>query len=161
MNLFDADTPSYLSLPCIDLFSILKSLLQSPKDTSRDARDFISFLQTFKCLEQGDSFENPLLHTVEELYKILNIEALQEYFFVCVFFCCRWTPGEWSECSLTCGEGQMTRQVECKQKYSKTFFKRVSASACLNQTRLITVKKCQNKPCSQWEIKEWSKVIYK
>ncbi|CAI9731140.1 4 isoform X1 [Octopus vulgaris] len=69
----------------------------------------------------------------------------------------RWTPGEWSKCSLTCGEGQMTRQVECKQKYSKTFFKRVSASACLNQTRLITVKKCQNKPCSQWEIKEWSK----
>ncbi|XP_014772662.1 thrombospondin type-1 domain-containing protein 4 isoform X1 [Octopus bimaculoides] len=69
----------------------------------------------------------------------------------------RWAPGEWSECSLTCGEGQMTRQVECKQKYSKTFFKRVSASACLNQTRLITVKKCQNKPCSQWEIKEWSK----
>ncbi|GAB1606107.1 ADAMTS-like protein 4 isoform X1, partial [Argonauta hians] len=69
----------------------------------------------------------------------------------------RWTPDKWSECSVSCGDGQMTRTVECKQRFSESFVKRVSASACLNQTRLATVQKCHNKPCSQWKIKEWTK----
>lgn len=69
----------------------------------------------------------------------------------------RWTPSEWSPCSVSCGEGKKTRHVECQEKFSPTFSKRVSATACLNQTRLPTKAKCVEKPCSQWVVKEWSK----
>ncbi|CAE1298785.1 THSD4 [Acanthosepion pharaonis] len=69
----------------------------------------------------------------------------------------RWTPSEWSPCSVSCGEGKKTRHVECQEKISPTFSKRVSATVCLNQTRLPTVTKCVEKPCSQWVVKEWSK----
>ncbi|KAL3867430.1 hypothetical protein ACJMK2_044632, partial [Sinanodonta woodiana] len=68
-----------------------------------------------------------------------------------------WETEPWSECSATCGVGMQRRLVECKQRISPAMAVPVSASLCTLQVRPISSQSCQNKPCAQWEIGNWTK----
>ena len=61
-----------------------------------------------------------------------------------------WSSGAWSECSQTCGEGEMTRQVDCKEMGpdAETV---VDESNCAS-TKPLTHFPCNLHKCAHYEI---------
>ncbi|XP_070211907.1 thrombospondin type-1 domain-containing protein 4-like isoform X2 [Littorina saxatilis] len=68
----------------------------------------------------------------------------------------RWTAADWSQCSVTCGNGVQTRQVECKQRISPTLHLSVSADTCSDRKPPVT-QFCRRPPCFQWRASNWTK----
>ncbi|KAL3867433.1 hypothetical protein ACJMK2_044635 [Sinanodonta woodiana] len=66
-----------------------------------------------------------------------------------------WEMQEWSGCSVTCGVGQQTRRIECKQRISATLILSVSASNCRNPMP-ATVQQCELRRCASWVAEDWS-----
>lgn len=73
----------------------------------------------------------------------------------------RWVLGEWTPCSVTCGEGIQTRELTCKQEISATLTMRVNEAACLSAApSLPRVRNCNLDHCAKWHTSEWGKVIF-
>lgn len=84
------------------------------------------------------------------------------YFFllVCVIAVGRWVLGEWTPCSVTCGDGIQTRDLSCKQEISATLTMRVHEGACLNPAPTAPrVRNCNAGHCAKWHVSDWGKVI--
>uniref|UniRef100_A0A1B6DYX2 PLAC domain-containing protein n=1 Tax=Clastoptera arizonana TaxID=38151 RepID=A0A1B6DYX2_9HEMI len=75
-----------------------------------------------------------------------------------------WVPGDWSECSVTCGEGVETRKVICRQEISSTLTMTVADGACMTPpspllqiTRSCTKAACsENKVLEEWTVGPWN-----
>ncbi|KAG8333203.1 hypothetical protein J6590_005958 [Homalodisca vitripennis] len=82
-----------------------------------------------------------------------------------------WVGGEWSECSVTCGEGVQTREILCRQEITTTLIMTVADGACLTPPSplLHRIRTCQRPPCpldstrtdyppsdAQWHMGLWS-----
>lgn len=81
---------------------------------------------------------------------------------VVTIYVVRWVLGEWTPCSVTCGEGIQTRDLTCKQEISATLTMRVNEAACLNAApSLPRVRNCNMGHCAKWHTSEWGKVIIK
>ncbi|XP_025423198.1 A disintegrin and metalloproteinase with thrombospondin motifs 9-like isoform X2 [Sipha flava] len=65
--------------------------------------------------------------------------------------CPQWSVGEWSSCSVTCGEGHMERLVSCRMENG-----RVLASEYCGTNMPATKESCKMKPCPNWTTGLWS-----
>lgn len=75
------------------------------------------------------------------------------------FFLTSWVLGEWTPCSVTCGDGIQTRDLTCKQEISATLTMRVNEAACLGAAPLVPrVRNCNLGHCAKWHTSDWGKV---
>lgn len=65
--------------------------------------------------------------------------------------CPQWSVGEWSSCSVTCGEGQIERSVWCRMDNG-----RVLAAEYCGSNMPATKETCSMKPCPAWTTGLWS-----
>ncbi|CAL1531650.1 unnamed protein product [Lymnaea stagnalis] len=63
--------------------------------------------------------------------------------------CPSWVPSEWSECSVTCGHGRQSRQVNCEQEGDEDDELPVilDHSKCPSQDRPLSIQSCTLEPC--------------
>lgn len=64
-----------------------------------------------------------------------------------------WIPGDWSECSVTCGRGTRKRHIVCQSSIKK---KILPDSSCDISLQPPVLEICEIQPCNQWIIGEWS-----
>lgn len=73
-------------------------------------------------------------------------------------------PGDWSECSKTCGSGVLIRNLRCKQLVDENGAqadKMLPIKSCPQWSRPQVIKPCKNAPCpkpSKWKTENWEKV---
>ncbi|XP_044137667.1 LOW QUALITY PROTEIN: A disintegrin and metalloproteinase with thrombospondin motifs 15 [Bufo gargarizans] len=60
-----------------------------------------------------------------------------------------WTAGSWGSCSVSCGDGQQTRIVECRDPWEQL------SSDCPASLRPPEIRTCGD-PCPIWETGEWT-----
>ncbi|KAM4015027.1 A disintegrin and metalloproteinase with thrombospondin motifs 15 [Anomaloglossus baeobatrachus] len=60
-----------------------------------------------------------------------------------------WTAGSWGSCSVSCGDGQQTRLVQCRDPWEQL------ASDCPSSLRPPEIRTCGD-PCPVWETGEWT-----
>ncbi|XP_028677852.1 papilin isoform X1 [Erpetoichthys calabaricus] len=68
--------------------------------------------------------------------------------------CATWSVGEWSECSVTCGEGEQTRPVVCTSSQGS----RIQDFACLSLHKPAVTQICETQACTteiSWHIGDW------
>lgn len=61
----------------------------------------------------------------------------------------KWVAVDWNKCSVTCGNGVQSRQIQCLDSDGKT------AMHCDNNQKPITMRVCGD-PCPMWSAGEWS-----
>lgn len=61
-----------------------------------------------------------------------------------------YTPGEWSECSRSCGSGWQRRNVECKDNDGNM------SLDCDRELRPEDIRPCADMPCPLWQLGSWS-----
>ncbi|KAG9482142.1 hypothetical protein GDO78_011044 [Eleutherodactylus coqui] len=61
----------------------------------------------------------------------------------------QWNAGSWGLCSVSCGDGQQTRIVECRDPWEQL------ASDCPASLRPSEIRTCGD-PCPVWEAGEWT-----
>ncbi|XP_033749508.1 ADAMTS-like protein 4 isoform X2 [Pecten maximus] len=66
-----------------------------------------------------------------------------------------WNTQNWTDCSVTCGEGMQTRKVVCRQRVSSTHLITVAASRCGDQERPQSARSCKAPACALWKAGEW------
>lgn len=70
-----------------------------------------------------------------------------------------WVLGEWTPCSVTCGDGIQTRDLTCKQEISATLTMRVNEAACLGAAPSVPrMRNCNLGHCAKWHTSDWGKV---
>lgn len=86
---------------------------------------------------------------------------------------CRWRAESWSTCSVTCGSGIRSRDIECVQDVNSQLTVRISDGACTESKSPPVTEICEMPICknlfnttelisssfSQWNTGEWSEVI--
>ncbi|XP_060064092.1 ADAMTS-like protein 4 [Ylistrum balloti] len=68
-----------------------------------------------------------------------------------------WNTQNWTDCSVTCGEGMQTREVVCRQRVSDTQIIRVAASRCGDVERPQSARSCKAPACASWKAEDWGK----
>lgn len=59
----------------------------------------------------------------------------------------RWHPGPWSPCSVSCGLGIQTRELECVQELNAKLKMRVAPGACIEKPNIKRTGQCKKSPC--------------
>nr|XP_050850774.1 thrombospondin type-1 domain-containing protein 4-like isoform X2 [Vespula vulgaris]XP_050850775.1 thrombospondin type-1 domain-containing protein 4-like isoform X2 [Vespula vulgaris]XP_050850776.1 thrombospondin type-1 domain-containing protein 4-like isoform X2 [Vespula vulgaris]XP_050850777.1 thrombospondin type-1 domain-containing protein 4-like isoform X2 [Vespula vulgaris]XP_050850778.1 thrombospondin type-1 domain-containing protein 4-like isoform X2 [Vespula vulgaris]XP_050850779.1 len=78
-----------------------------------------------------------------------------------------WRPTAWSPCSVSCGTGVRTRDLECVQEIRSTLTVIVSEGACMEPRNLPISEMCNEAPCEEatripeaqsfnWNVGSWS-----
>lgn len=67
-----------------------------------------------------------------------------------------WDSGNWSDCSVSCGQGMQTRHVLCKQLIDSDLHPEVPTNRCDMRTRPESARSCTPKPCAEWTHGNWS-----
>ncbi|KAI3384954.1 hypothetical protein SNEBB_005130 [Seison nebaliae] len=68
------------------------------------------------------------------------------------YHCAKWTSGEWSPCSRTCGIGRSERNVHCMVRS-----KIVNDNECVSDERPSRSRMCRIGACYKWKRHKWSK----
>ncbi|KAH9524696.1 Thrombospondin type-1 domain-containing protein 4 [Bulinus truncatus] len=68
-----------------------------------------------------------------------------------------WTPGVWTQCSVTCGQGEQVRVVTCQARVSPTLNLTMPKESCEHLTKPVTDRVCSIQPCSSWRVSNWTK----
>ncbi|RXG73852.1 ADAMTS-like protein 4 [Armadillidium vulgare] len=73
----------------------------------------------------------------------------------------KWMFGEWSQCSATCGTGQMMRSLTCVQETGNGMTRIVPASMCPPKPMgpMVTTQLCNLAPCTRWHVNSWGTCI--
>ncbi|XP_071822944.1 A disintegrin and metalloproteinase with thrombospondin motifs 6-like isoform X2 [Apostichopus japonicus] len=61
-----------------------------------------------------------------------------------------WSVGEWSECSVTCGDGHQRRPVDCRRGTV------LAPRACRVSGKPTVIQSCVMDTCPEWTVGEWS-----
>lgn len=61
----------------------------------------------------------------------------------------RWVVSEWSQCSVSCGEGFHSRQVTCQRTRASGAAQAMPPRACAPRDRPPGRRPCPNRPCAQ------------
>lgn len=81
------------------------------------------------------------------------------FFFKYFLLLTSWVLGEWTPCTVTCGDGIQTRDLTCKQEISPTLTMRVNEAACLGTAPSVPrVRNCNLGHCAKWHTSDWGKV---
>ena len=81
------------------------------------------------------------------------------FFFKYFLLLASWVLGEWTSCTVTCGDGIQTRDLTCKQEISPTLTMRVNEAACLGTAPSVPrVRNCNLGHCAKWHTSDWGKV---
>ena len=69
-----------------------------------------------------------------------------------------WQVGNWSDCSVECGEGSQGRQVKCVDRHGVS----VSEGMCKPITKPVNTMSCTRPACEQyhWTVGNWSEVCF-
>ncbi|KAH9504184.1 A disintegrin and metalloproteinase with thrombospondin motifs 6 [Bulinus truncatus] len=68
----------------------------------------------------------------------------------------KWTLGQWSDCSQTCGEGHRTRKVACRQALGDDDISVLDDSEC-TEPKPASARECRLEECPpEWHTFEWS-----
>ena len=69
-----------------------------------------------------------------------------------------WQVGNWSDCSVECGEGSQHRQVKCVDRHGVS----VSEGMCKPITKPVNTMSCTRPACEQyhWSVGNWSEVRF-
>ena len=62
--------------------------------------------------------------------------------------CPKWSVGQWSKCSKSCGGGFRSRTVSCMNSH---------VGKCSENYKPDKIRRCGDLPCPQWKIGQWRK----
>ncbi|XP_030854406.1 papilin isoform X3 [Strongylocentrotus purpuratus] len=102
------------------------------------------------CQQQ---LENGRSEAIEEAYCLGLLGFKPEYQEACtVQQCPHWVAGEWSECSVECGDGTQARQINCMADLQEP------DSSCDANDRPDEEQECNLGPCDgvEWMTTEWT-----
>ncbi|PIO64423.1 thrombospondin type 1 domain protein, partial [Teladorsagia circumcincta] len=65
--------------------------------------------------------------------------------------CTAWSFGQWSTCSVTCGDGIQTREAICVDRDGRP----LDSARCSYRERIVQ-KPCSRPACPSWKVGEWT-----
>ncbi|XP_065902565.1 A disintegrin and metalloproteinase with thrombospondin motifs 7-like isoform X2 [Dysidea avara] len=69
-----------------------------------------------------------------------------------------WMHSDWTQCSKSCGGGNMTRNVSCAQVYQDEVEPIQTPGKCDNETKPESQDECNNHPChNYWNTGDWNR----
>ncbi|XP_046864865.1 A disintegrin and metalloproteinase with thrombospondin motifs 9-like isoform X2 [Xenia sp. Carnegie-2017] len=103
-----------------------------------------------KCSKScGGGFQTRSVHCVYNEFGDCSIDEKPNSSRSCaVAPCSKWSAGDWSDCSKSCGGGLKVRNISCENK---------EFGGCLVSDKPQTTSDCNNKPCPEWSAGQWSK----
>lgn len=125
--------------------------------SSNQIFDYWEWTEWSKCsvpCGNGTQYRSPLCSNGKHCNPLRKPRPeFQSCFRFCDYF--QWRHTEWSECSVTCGQGVQTRNVECYDWTGTS----VSQRFCEPDRKPAAKKKCQEKDCKlKWSTEPWSEV---
>ncbi|XP_067932084.1 A disintegrin and metalloproteinase with thrombospondin motifs 9-like [Watersipora subatra] len=69
----------------------------------------------------------------------------------------QWNFTSWSQCSVSCGAGKMTRDVRCVD--SANISLSLNGDICPSFTKPASVEACAQGDCPSWHFSEWSECV--
>ncbi|XP_065887872.1 papilin-like [Dysidea avara] len=97
---------------------------------------------------------------VSDLECLMNSERLSPTIRFCDQPACpsEWMHSDWTQCSKSCGGGNMTRNVSCIQVYRDEVEPIQTPGNCDNETKPESQDECNNHPChNHWNTGDWSR----
>ncbi|XP_065902588.1 papilin-like [Dysidea avara] len=111
-------------------------------------------IQEIYCSVHGSNTRVP------DLECLMNNERLSPTIRFCDQPACpsEWMHSDWTQCSKSCGGGNMTRNVSCVQVYRDEVEPIQTPGNCDNETKPESQDECNNHPChNHWNTGDWNR----